>query len=118
MSTRRGRRERRAAGRYGAHLPVELHCGLWIGYGSITDVSLSGARIELVSYRPLPGKRVRILLCLDQAQSPVELPAEVVRFTETEGFAVRFLDLDVGMLIILRAVLARVEELSAKQDRS
>ena len=52
----------------------------------------------------------------DQAREPLELPAEVVRYTPDEGFAVRFLDLDAGMLPILRVVLVRIKELSEKPD--
>ncbi len=71
-------------------MPVEFHCGQMVGYGSITDESRAGACIEEVNHQPLPGKRLRLLLSLDQAKGPLELPAEVVRFTAAGGFAVRF----------------------------
>ena len=109
-------RERRAAERYSARLPVEFHCGALVGYGWIMDMSLSGARLAEVSYWPLLGKRLRILLCLDQAKGSMEVPAEVVRYTETEGFAVRFPFLNPNEVKILRMILARIEELSDKQD--
>ncbi len=110
------RRERRGVERYLALLPVKFHDGALAGYGTVMDISLSGARIEEVTHRPLPGKKLKILVCFDQTREPVELPAEVVRYTRNEGFAIRFPD-DVGVLRSLRMILARVEELSEKQSR-
>ena len=57
------------------------------------------------------AERYPALVCLDEAKQPVEVSAEVVRFTESEGFAVKFPDLDV-----LRTILARISELSQKPD--
>ncbi len=96
------RRERSVAERYPASFPVEFHCGDLVGYGTVMNISLSGARIEEVNHLPLLGKRLKILVCLDQAKEPVELSAVVVRYTENEGFAVRFPDLDVRWLRVLR----------------
>ena len=108
--------QERRAERQRARLPVEFHCGALAGYGAVMDISLSGARIEEVKHRPQPGERLKLLVCLDQARAPVELSAEVVRYTENEGFAVRFPDLDVRSLLILRKVLARIGEASQKPD--
>ncbi len=55
-------------------------------------------------------------MSVDQAKEPFELSAEVVRYTPDKGFTVRFLDLDAGMLPILRVVLVRIKELSEKPD--
>ncbi len=108
--------ERRVAERRSARLPVEFHYGSLVGYGTVMDISLSGARIEKVTHRPLPSRRLKILIDLDQAKEPVELSAEVVRYTGNEGFAVRFPDLDVRGLRVLRVVLSRIEELSQELD--
>ncbi len=108
--------ERSVAERYPASLPVEFHCGALVGYGTAMNISLSGARIEEVNHLPLLGKRLKLLVCLDQAKEPVELSAEAVRYTENEGFAVSFPDLNVRLLRILRMVLARIDELSQKPD--
>ncbi len=105
------RQERRVTERYPAILPIEFHRGVLVGYGNVMNISLSGARIEEVNYRPLLGKRLKLLVCLDQAKEPVELLAEVVRFTESEGFAVKFPDLDV-----LHMILTRINEPSQKPD--
>ena len=105
------RQERRVTERYPAILPIEFHRGVLVGYGNVMNISLSGARIEEVNYRPLLGKRLKLLVCLDQAKEPVELLAEVVRYTESEGFAVKFPDLDV-----LHMILTRINELSQKPD--
>ena len=109
-------RERRVVERYLALLPVKFHDGALAGYGTVMDISLTGARIEEATHRPLPGKRMKILLCLDQAREPVELSAEVVRYTGNEGFAVRFPDLDARVLRVLKVILSRIEELSQKPN--
>ncbi len=108
--------ERSVAERYPASLPVEFHCGALVGHGTVTDISISGARIGQVNHQPLPGKRLKILVCLDQAKEPVELSAEAVRYTENEGFAVSFPDLNVRLLRIMRMILSRIDELSQKPD--
>ncbi len=59
---------------------------------------------------------MRIFVSVDQAKEPFELSAEVVRYTPDKGLTVRFLDLDAGMLPILRVVLVRIKELSEKPD--
>ncbi len=41
---------------------------------------------------------------------------EVIRHTETGGFAVRFLELDMETLRILRMALPRIDELSEKPE--
>ncbi len=110
------RRERRVAERYRARLPVEFRCESRGGEGSMLDVSLAGARIEQVTTRPPPGVELQLLLRLPQSTSAVELSAQVVRHTETGGFAVRFHKLDVGALRILRSALPRVEEMSMKGE--
>ncbi len=110
------RREQSVAERYPASFPVEFHCGDLVGHGTVMNISLSGARIEEVNHLPLLGKRLKILVCLDQAKEPVELSAEAVRYTENEGFAVRFPDLDVRLLRIMRMILSRIDELSEKPE--
>ncbi len=117
MSERSGRTERRVAKRDGARLPVEFHCGVLLGYGTMIDISLSGARIEEVDRRPPVGKKLKLLLRLSQSNGSLEVPAEVVRHTESGGFAVRFPDTNVQVLRILRSFLDLLAGLSEKQDR-
>ncbi len=111
------RRERRLAARYHALLPVKFRCDSVVSEGTLVDMSLVGARIEGVDRRPPPGKRLELVLCLAGSDSLVEVPVEVIRHTETRGFAVRFCEPDVRVLRILRTILPRLEEICRRQDR-
>ncbi len=110
------RRERRVAERYEACLPVEFRCGSIHGKGRLLNASLAGARIEAVTGQPFPGEEIRLFLWLPSSPESVELSAQVVRHTETGGFAVRFHKLDIAALRVLRTALPRVQELSYKRD--
>ena len=111
------RRERSVAERYQAILAVKFRCDSVVSEGTLVDMSLVGARIERVDRRPPPGKRLELVLRLAGSDSLVEVPVEVIRHTETGGFAVRFCEPDVRVLRILRTILPRLEELSKRQDR-
>ena len=104
------RRERRGAERYEIRTTVEFRCAILTGKGFMFDVSLSGARIEEVERRPLVGEQLRIVLPFGSPDKPYWLAAEVARHTPTGGFAVRFLNLDMRALGILRRLLPRAEE--------
>ena len=80
----------------------------------MVDGSLSGARIEQVTRLPARGQGLRLLLHLAPSKGPLEVHGEVIRHTETGGFAVRFCEFDTRTLRVLRAVLPRLEELSQK----
>ena len=101
---RRGR-ERRGAERYEIRTTVEFRCAILTGKGSLLDVSLSGARIEEAERRPLVGEQLRIVLPSGSPDKPDWLAGEVVRHTPTGGFAVRFLNVDMRALGILRKLL-------------
>lgn len=115
---RRGR-ERRGAERYEIRTSVEFRCAILTGKGSLLDVSLSGARIEEAERRPLVGEQLRIVLPSGSPDKPDWLAGEVVRHTPTGGFAVRFLNVDMRALGILRRLLPRpAEELPSPPDRN
>ncbi len=109
-------RERRVAERYDACLPVEFCRGSIHGKGRLLNASLAGARIEAVTEQPFPGEEIRFFLWLPSSLESVELSAQVVRHTETGGFAVRFHKLDIAALRILRTALPRVQELFYKRN--
>lgn len=117
MSAGRQGPERRVAERNEASLPVEFRCGQVSGKGRMVNISLSGACIEEVN-QPLRGEEGQLTLYLTslRSQNKVEVPAEIVRYTETGGFAVTFLSLGVRALCIFRAVLASAEAASSKQE--
>ncbi len=109
--------ERRLSERYSACVPVEFHGVVVVGKGTMVNDSLSGACIEQVTPLPARGQGLRLLLYLASSGSPLEVHGEVIRHTETGGFAVRFCEPDVRVLRILRTILPRLEELSKRQDR-
>ena len=64
------------------------------GRGTIRDISTSGARIEEIDDRPGIGTPLVVQLFMFPNQHPVTLVANVVRETESGGFAVEFDGLD------------------------
>ncbi len=89
-------------------MPVAFRCATLTGKGYLLDISLSGARIEEVDQRPLVGDRLRIVLGSGPSPGPDWVPAEVVRHTVTGGFAVKFYEIDVRVLGILRGLMPGV----------
>jgi hypothetical protein len=71
--------------------------------GGITDLSMSGAFIEMRS-RPLRGSRLWVSLTLGDG-TPLHSYVEVVRVTD-RGVGARFVRLDPGDAELLRAVIA------------
>ncbi len=110
------RQERRVSERLSVCVPVEFHGAVVIGKGTMVNGSLSGASIEQVTRLPARGQGLRLLLHLARSKGPLEVHGEVIRHTETGGFAVRFCELDAQTLRVLRTVLPRVEELSEKPE--
>lgn len=64
--------------------------GGFLGNGRIRDLSVSGARIEEVDARPGVGTPLVLALSPLPGVTPVKMFAQVVRATETGGFAVEF----------------------------
>ena len=60
------------------------------GYGGVTDLSTTGARIEEPDVFPGVGSSLVVSLSPVPGCTPVKLYAEVVRKTDTGGFCVRF----------------------------
>ena len=89
-------------------MPVAFRCATLTGKGYLLDISLSGARIEEVDRRPLVGDRLRIVFESGPSTDPDWVPAEVVRHSVTGGFAVKFYEIDVRVLAILRGLMPRV----------
>ncbi len=59
------------------------------GEGVLTDISDTGALVEEITSTPRIGKRVRLLVCLDDRAESFELVGQVVRYTDS-GFAIKF----------------------------
>lgn len=86
---------RRVAPRVEISLPVAVELGNSCDAGVLTDISLSGARLERTGVRPTLGEQVRLTFSLDEGQS-FEVVARVVRVVEPTGYAVQFEALDAG----------------------
>jgi hypothetical protein len=71
-------------------VPAEFIGGGVSGSGRIANLSISGARIEESDERPEVGTPLVVQLFPLPGVVPLHVFAEVVRATETGGFAVRF----------------------------
>jgi hypothetical protein len=106
------RSERLTTNRFQLHLPVKYQTPVNQGTGITRDISLHDAQIEQVSCRLRPGSKM-ILKVAFVPTAPLELPAEVVRETQT-GFAVRFVDLDAELQDLMKAFLSNLAAIAAK----
>jgi hypothetical protein len=85
---------RRIAPRIELSIPVAVELGTTCDDGVLSDISLSGARLERTGIRPLTGSQVTIIFSLKGHRSPFEVVARVVRATESGGYAVQFEAID------------------------
>jgi hypothetical protein len=75
------------------------------GGGRIWDLSAAGARIEEVNYLPRIETRLSLVFAPLNRNVAIEISAQVVRWTETGGFAVRFCAMDDQAEALLLATL-------------
>lgn len=100
--------ERRVAPRYHFRVPVRL---TWSGQSAtamVQDMSSSGARVEEASCDPPEGTRLHLEFSFFVGSASIPLGGEVVRTTETGGFAVRFTNVDARKSELLRVLLPKV----------
>ena len=90
--------------RHEIRVPVEYQHPTVVGKGTSRDVSLSGARIDEVSFPIRVGAGVMVRFSFFPGSLETWFPGDVVRHT-SDGFAVRFVDLDRAHLEILRRAL-------------
>jgi hypothetical protein len=83
----------RVAPRFALTIPVAVECGSLCDAGVLSDISLSGARLEQTGLRPSVGSEVTLVFAFGDDQ-PFEIAARVVRPTEGGGYAVQFEALD------------------------
>ena len=84
-------RERRAEKRHELPMPVKIS-GLTVA-GIVKNISASGVWIQQAEFRPPIDCSVVVEICPSGAASGIRLRAEVVRYTENDGFAARFVSL-------------------------
>ncbi len=99
---------RRIAPRYRLNVPVRISANHRKGEGRVEDMSASGVRVENSNIRPPDGLKVVLKFAFFPNSPPISISAEVVRTTESGGFAARFFDLDWRMQRVLRAILPTV----------
>jgi hypothetical protein len=75
-------------------IPVTVELGTSRDAGTLSDLSLSGARLENTAIRPALGSLVTLLYAPEGYTTPFEVIARVVRPTDTGGYAVQFEALD------------------------
>ena len=76
--------------------------------GDVSDISVTGARIQHTGRMPEQGAKLRLGLSFFAHALPVPIHARVVRHTEDGGFAVEFEEVDFRTRILLRALLPNV----------
>jgi hypothetical protein len=80
--------------------------------GRLLDLSETGMRIEGIESPPAVGTHLRLSVSPLPNVPPLELEGEVVRLTETGGFAARFRPADDATERLLRLVLMSAPILS------
>ncbi len=107
MSARRRQpslEERRIAPRFDLRVPVKYQHPTIVGQGTTWNVSLSGVRIAGASFQIRVGAGVMVRFSFFPGSSDTWFRGDVVRHT-SDGFAVRFVELDPEHLEILRKAL-------------
>ena len=88
-----GKEPQRVAPRIAVSVPVDVELGTTWNGGILSDISLSGARVERTGIRPSIGSLVSLVFALD-GKLGCEVMARVVRETSTGGYAVQFEECD------------------------
>ncbi len=105
------------AKRYPLPLPVKIRQGLSKEcVGLAQNISKSGIWVERCAIQPIVGAPIRVQLLLFEGNRGLALRAEVVRHTESGGFAARFTSLDQRMQRSLEAVLEGLADQSDDDD--
>ena len=102
-------RESRSATRYELPIPVKISLRLG-GAGLVRNISTSGVWIEQANFRPPIGCSVHVEISPPDGASGIQLRAEVVRYTENDGFAARFVSLAPRIEHALKIVLEALDD--------
>ena len=79
--------------------------------GRVHDISAVGARIEDTPLKPAVGAHVRVTFVLSLDRPGFEVLGEVVRFTDTGGFAISFSAVDPRLRNVLIELAERARQL-------
>ena len=100
--------QRPAAERYAVSVQVGIVSEEGEMRGNVSDISISGARIDQTGHRPPEGSELQLGFAFYAHALPVPVRAHVVRHTEDGGFAVEFEDVGFRTQILLRSLLPNV----------
>ena len=109
---------RRSAPRYEFRTPVAILSSYRKSEGMLWDMSTAGARIEKVDLEPMEGERLSIEFSFFPGSPPVQLAGNVVRRTETGGFAIEFSRMSSRMHQILCCLLPKVASGRIEEEES
>ena len=109
-------RDKRAAPRYALDVAVECTCAGTVRKGRLQDISALGARLEKVGIQPAEGTVLGLKLALIENSVPMKLDGKVVRHTDSGGFSVQFVNLDVRVERILRTLLPKLAGAPITED--
>jgi hypothetical protein len=109
-------RDQRAAPRYALDVPVDFACAGTVHKGRVQDISALGARLEKVGIQPAEGTVIGLKLALYEKSVPMKLEGRVVRHTDTGGFCVQFVSLDIRVERILRTLLPKLAGAPITED--
>ncbi len=85
------------------------------GTGRVRNISKSGALIEDADEVVMPGSSIKLRLSFLEDAIPVDIPAEVIRETET-GFAVEFKKLNPRTSAVLGVAIAKLRASGEDQE--
>jgi hypothetical protein len=100
--------------RFSARVPISvigIEVGTLCGTGRIYDVSATGLRVEECGIVPAVGESTKLTFVLSVEQPAFEVQAQVVRHTETGGFAVTFVAVEPRFRDLVAALAERVQKL-------
>jgi hypothetical protein len=106
---------RRVAPRVELSIPVAVELGTTCDDGLLSDISLSGARLERTGIRPPIGSQVTIIFSLKGHRMPFEVVARVIRATESGGYAVQFEAIDPKLKAALEHGFSVLQSLPASR---
>jgi Tfp pilus assembly protein PilZ len=93
-------------------IPVSIEHGASHQEGTLSNLSLSGARLDHTGSQPPLGSQVTLLFSLKGCTRPFEIVARVVRLTDLGGYAVQFEASDSALEQALQQAVSVLPELN------
>ena len=110
-------RDRRRTRRVPVGFLAEYECNDGQGKGTVRNISLTGAWVEVADLEPVSGGEVLLRLSFFPNSLPVEVRAHVVRATAI-GFAVAFVGLTARVKGVLKLAISKLAALHEDEGDS